>query len=73
MHRCAAFQSESVALALEILDGWNFEGKVIKVEKAKFELKGEYDPSKKKKRLTAAQKKRFLESQERSKLNFFIQ
>lgn len=63
--RCCYIKNESVGLALDLLDGWNFEGKRIKVEKAKFELKGEYDPSKKKRRLTAAQKKRFLENQQR--------
>lgn len=52
-------------MALDILDGWNVDGKIISVEKAKFEMKGEFDPTKKKKKLTAAQKKRFIESQER--------
>lgn len=41
------------------------DGKPISVEKAKFEMKGEFDPSKKRKKLTAAQKKRFMERQER--------
>jgi HIV Tat-specific factor 1 len=35
------------------------------VERAKFELKGDFDPNKKKKKLTVAQKKRFMENQER--------
>jgi len=34
-------------LALQILDGYDVRGKAIKVEKAKFTLKGQYDPTKK--------------------------
>ncbi|VBB31254.1 unnamed protein product [Acanthocheilonema viteae] len=60
-----SFTKESVIMALDILDGWNVDGKIISVEKAKFQMKGEFDPSKKKKKLTAAQKKRFIENQER--------
>uniref|UniRef100_A0A915Q480 RRM domain-containing protein n=1 Tax=Setaria digitata TaxID=48799 RepID=A0A915Q480_9BILA len=63
--RCCYIKKESVIMALDILDGWNLDGKIISVEKAKFQMKGEFDPSKKKKKLTAAQKKRFIESQER--------
>ncbi|VDK44319.1 unnamed protein product [Anisakis simplex] len=63
--RCGYIKMESVDLALQILDGWNFDGNVIHVEKAKFEMKGEFDPSKKRRKLTAAQKKRFIENQQR--------
>ncbi|VIO96048.1 HIV TAT specific factor 1, putative [Brugia malayi] len=63
--RCCYIKKESVVMALDILDGWNVDGKIISVEKAKFQMKGEFDPSKKKKKLTAAQKKRFIENQER--------
>ncbi|CAG9535554.1 unnamed protein product [Cercopithifilaria johnstoni] len=63
--RCCYIKRESVIMALDILDGWNVDGKIISVEKAKFQMKGEFDPSKKKKKLTAAEKKRFIESQER--------
>ncbi|KAM3720660.1 HIV Tat-specific factor [Dirofilaria immitis] len=63
--RCCYIKKESVIMALDILDGWNVDGKIISVEKAKFQMKGEFDPSKKKKKLTAAQKKRFIENQER--------
>ncbi|EFO19675.1 HIV TAT specific factor 1 [Loa loa] len=63
--RCCYIKKESVIMALDILDGWNVDGKIISVEKAKFQMKGEFDPLKKKKKLTAAQKKRFIESQER--------
>ncbi|CAJ0599897.1 unnamed protein product [Cylicocyclus nassatus] len=52
---------ESVDLALPILDGFNLLGKEVHVEKATFQLKGEFDPSKKRKKLTNAQKKRYME------------
>ncbi|KAK6049328.1 hypothetical protein COOONC_13167, partial [Cooperia oncophora] len=54
---------ESVDLALSILDGYMLKGKEVHVEKARFELKGEFDPSKKRKKLTSAQKKRYMENQ----------
>ncbi|XP_014204051.1 HIV Tat-specific factor 1 homolog [Copidosoma floridanum] len=48
--RCTYIKLESVELALDILDGWNIRGKTLSVQRAKFQLKGEYDPSKKPKR-----------------------
>ena len=51
-------------MALQILDGCDVRGKKLSVEQAQFELKGEYDPSKKRKKLSAQQKKRWLERQE---------
>jgi HIV Tat-specific factor 1 len=36
---------ESVDLALNVLDGYDVRGKQIKVQRAQFELKGEYNPS----------------------------
>uniref|UniRef100_A0A0N5AA01 17S U2 SnRNP complex component HTATSF1 n=1 Tax=Syphacia muris TaxID=451379 RepID=A0A0N5AA01_9BILA len=62
---CGYIKMESVDLALKILDGWNIGGKRIHVEKAKYQMKGEFDPSKKRKKLTAAQKKRFIEKQQK--------
>lgn len=44
---CTYIKQESVTLALQILDGYLYNDKEIKVERAKFELKGEYDSSKK--------------------------
>jgi len=38
---------ESVELALNILDGSVLSGRTVGVERAKFQLKGEYDPTKK--------------------------
>ena len=56
---------------MQILDGWQWDiAHKIHVERAKFELKGEFDPSKKRQRLSGAQKKKFLEKQE--KFGFFI-
>ncbi|BET01243.1 RRM [Nesidiocoris tenuis] len=49
---------ESVQLALNLLDGYDFKGKKIKVERAKFTMKGsEYNPSLKPKK----KKKKALE------------
>ncbi|KAK2581257.1 hypothetical protein KPH14_008047 [Odynerus spinipes] len=41
---------ESVELALKILDGWQIRGKTLAVQRAKFQMKGTYDPSLKLKR-----------------------
>ena len=46
---------ESVELALTILDGSDFKGNTVSVQVAKFELKGEYDPKLKPKKLTKKQ------------------
>ena len=51
-------------LAVQIIDGMDFKGKKLKVEAAHFEQKGDYDPTKKRRKLTARQKKRFMEQQE---------
>lgn len=59
-------------IALNILDGAQFKGKEVKVEKAHFELKGEYDPSKKPKKMTAAQKKSYIERQKKYFLPLFL-
>ncbi|KAK0428384.1 hypothetical protein QR680_010767 [Steinernema hermaphroditum] len=62
---CCYVKHESVALALQLLDGSRVRDEEIKVERAHFELKGEFDPSKKRRRLTKAQKKRFEDNQNR--------
>ena len=51
-------------LALQILDGYYIRDHMISVEKAKFELKGQFDP-KKKKKLNNRQKKKLREKQEK--------
>uniref|UniRef100_A0A5S6QDI4 17S U2 SnRNP complex component HTATSF1 n=1 Tax=Trichuris muris TaxID=70415 RepID=A0A5S6QDI4_TRIMR len=62
---CTYIKKESVELAEKILDGYDLRGHKIKVQQAKFELKGAYDPSKKAKRLTSKQKKLLKEKQDR--------
>uniref|UniRef100_A0A914PMI2 RRM domain-containing protein n=1 Tax=Panagrolaimus davidi TaxID=227884 RepID=A0A914PMI2_9BILA len=57
---------ESVELALTILDGWELNKHKVKVEKAKFQMKGEFDPTKKKKKMTLEQKKKFIEKQNKA-------
>jgi len=54
-----------VDLALNILDGWDIRGNAIRVERAKFELKGEFDPKKKKKKLSNKAKQKLKERQQR--------
>jgi len=58
-------QSESVDLALQILDGAELRGHTVSVEHAKFELKGQYDPTKKRRKLTKQEKKKFREKQDK--------
>ncbi|KAJ8674530.1 hypothetical protein QAD02_005792 [Eretmocerus hayati] len=48
--RCTYIKIESVNLALTILDGWDIRGKKLSVQRAKFQLKGEYNPALKPKR-----------------------
>ena len=52
---CSYIKPESVQLALTILDGSEVDGNKITVERAKFEMKGEYDPKLKPKKLTKKQ------------------
>jgi len=52
---CSYIKTESVQLALTILDGSEVDGKIISVERAKFEMKGEYNPDLKPKKLTKKQ------------------
>lgn len=44
---CGYIKRESVELALQILDEYNVRNNIISVERAKFTLKGSYDPTKK--------------------------
>ena len=62
---CTYLMPESIDLALKLLDEMRYDADhVLHVERAKFEKKGEFDPNKKKARLTAAQKKRNQERQQ---------
>jgi len=54
-----------VDLALQILDGSELRGHTVSIEHAKFELKGQYDPSKKRRKMTKQEKKKFREKQEK--------
>jgi hypothetical protein len=48
--RCCYLKQESVQLALQLLDKSTFKGSVISVEKAVFQMKGNYNPGLKKKK-----------------------
>lgn len=60
-----SLKRESVDLALKILDGYDVKGKKIKVECAKFELKGEYDPTKKPKKKRRKDREKIKKAQEK--------
>jgi len=57
-----------VKLCLQLLDGSDYKGHAIKVEKAKFEMKGKYDPSKSGV-ITEAQKKKLSKKKEKQALD----
>lgn len=57
------FQKESVDLILNLLDGSEYRGHKVKVERAQFTMKGDFDPSKKKKKLSNREKKKLKERQ----------
>lgn len=50
---------------MNLLDGAQLKNNRVSVEKAHFELRGEYDPSKKRKKMTPAQKKAYMDKQNR--------
>ena len=54
---CCYLRVESEQLAMQILDGDEFRGHKIKVERARFEMKGEYNPDLKKKKKKGKKKK----------------
>lgn len=43
--RFSSFQIESVELALNVLDGYEFRGNKISVTRAEFQMRGEYNPA----------------------------
>ncbi|XP_072483221.1 17S U2 SnRNP complex component HTATSF1 isoform X2 [Notamacropus eugenii] len=61
---CCYLKKESVCLALKLLDDDEIRGHRVHVEKAKFQLKGEYDASKKKKKCKDYKKKMFLQQKQ---------
>jgi len=70
--RCCYLMPESVKLCLQLLDGSEYKGKKVEVEKAKFELKGDYDPTKnvKKPNRNKAKEKKFLHEQRQRLLDW---
>ncbi|XP_050392150.2 HIV Tat-specific factor 1 [Patella vulgata] len=64
---CCYIKKESVDLCLKLLDGLDMRGtgSTVRVEKAKFEMKGSFDPAKKKKKLSNKQKRKMRENQEK--------
>lgn len=54
---CCYARKESVDLAILHLDGYDYEGNQLHCERAKFEMKGKYDPSKKPKKTQIDKKK----------------
>lgn len=62
---CTYIRVESVDLALKLLDGYDFKSKKIKVEKAQFQMKGEYDPKLKPKMKKRKDKQKLKRMQEK--------
>nr|DBA20921.1 TPA: hypothetical protein GDO54_017655 [Pyxicephalus adspersus] len=61
---CCYLKRESVDLALKILDDYEIRGYRLHVESAKFQLKGEYDASKKKKKSKDYKKKMSMQQKQ---------
>ncbi len=61
--RCCYLMPESVKLCLQLLDGSDYKGHKIHAERAKFEMKGDYDPKKVVKKKNKNKEKKFLEKQ----------
>lgn len=61
--RCCFIKKESVDLVLNLLDGSEYNGHTISVTRAQFSMKGDFDPSKKKKKLSNKEKRRLKERQ----------
>jgi len=75
--RCCYLMPESVKLCIQLLDGSDYKGHKLKVEKAKFELKGKYDPTKagvineaQKKKLSKKKEKQALDKQRKRLLDW---
>ncbi|WAR07591.1 HTSF1-like protein [Mya arenaria] len=56
-------KKESVDLILSLLDGADYKGHKVHVEPAQFSMKGNFDPTKKKKKLSNREKNKFREKQ----------
>lgn len=64
---CTYIKVESVDLALKLLDGSDFKGNKVKVERAHFQMKGEYNPALKPKK----KKKKELEKLKKMQQKLF--
>lgn len=62
---CTYIRIESIDLALNLLDGYNYKGHKLKVERAKFQLKGEFDPKLKPKMKKKKDKLKLKKQQEK--------
>lgn len=62
---CTYIKVESVELALKLLDGSDIRGKKIKVERAKFQMKGTYDPNLKPRKRRKKDKEKMKKIQEK--------
>lgn len=62
---CTYIKRESVNLVLKLLDGLEYRGKTIKVELAKFQMKGTYDPKLKPKTKKRKEKEKLKRQQEK--------
>ncbi|XP_069842583.1 17S U2 SnRNP complex component HTATSF1 [Dendropsophus ebraccatus] len=61
---CCYLKKESVQLALKLLDEYEIRGYKLHIENAKFQLKGEYDATKKKKKCKDYKKKLSLQQKQ---------
>lgn len=62
---CTYIRVESVDLALNLIDGSDYKGNKIKVERAKFQMKGNYDPKLKPKTKKRKDKQKLKRMQEK--------
>ncbi|CAH1113373.1 unnamed protein product [Psylliodes chrysocephalus] len=62
---CTYIRIESVDLALKLLDGYDYKGHKIKVERAKFQMKGNFDPKLKPKMKKKKDKLKLKKQQEK--------
>lgn len=62
---CTYIKVESVELALNLLEGYDFKGHRVKIERAKFEMKGKFDPKLKPKMKKKKDKLKLKKQQEK--------
>ncbi|XP_066991780.2 17S U2 SnRNP complex component HTATSF1 isoform X2 [Anabrus simplex] len=62
---CSYIKVESVELALKLLDGYDLRGHKISVERAKFQMKGDYNPNLKPKKRRKKDKEKIKKMQEK--------